>query len=170
MFGFKSLGSLFSLTPKAAVPMAAPTTPVLSLADRVGQSAIVMRAAAVGTITRLRIQDLMRNGRLKHQALFRFNQVTIRNMQNRKAVLRAIGTAPRADFMALPFEQRKLLFAFVKQETARYNGTAIRQKDTPGGKRGEPLPKLQFPTPVDAAAYRQLLQNAMSTMRRHISN
>lgn len=165
MFGinFRNLlKSTSNPTPAAVAPS--------PFVDAVSRSPIAMRAAAVNTITRLSVSDLLRNGKLKHQANFRFNVLTIRNLQNRKAVLAAIGRSKREEFMAIPFEQRKVLFALVKQETARYNGTAIRQRDTVYGKKGEPLPKLGFPTPNDAAAYRQILQQAMSTMRRHISN
>lgn len=107
-------------------------------------------------------------GSFRYREVFKYNNISVRNLINRKAVLRALKDSTKGEFMAVPFPQRRMLFAFLKQETARYYGTAKRQSTSPMGKVGEPLPKLVFPTRQDAAAYRALLQEAERTLRVHI--
>jgi hypothetical protein len=85
-------------------------------------------------------------------------------------VLVVMGNCKREDFMVLPFSRRKLFFAFLRQESARYYGRAVRQRDTETGKRGSPLPALRFPTPQDASAYRHRLEVAFKNLTSHIQN
>lgn len=117
---------------------------------------------------KLLVSNFFDGPRFTHQPVFKYNQLSTRNLINRKAVLQALRTCTRDELYTLTFEQRRTLFAFLKQETARYYGTAVRQADTPSGKRGTPLPQLQFPTRQDAAAYRQLLQDAMRNLSSHV--
>lgn len=106
--------------------------------------------------------------RFVHGPVFKYNTLSVRNLINRKTLLQVLKTCPRTELFALSFEQRRVLFAFLKQETARYYGTARRQHTSKFGKAGEPLPQLQFPTRQDAAMYRGLLQDAARNLQGHV--
>lgn len=144
-------------------PLVERRAPQLDIMDPAGE-----REAVMDIVKRLTVDQLFRGHRLHFNAVFHSNKITIRNYLNRKAVLVAIKNCSKDQFMGLHFFQRKALLALIHQETRRFYGTALRQIDTYGGKKGTPLPRLEFPTPQDASAYRELLQDAMRNMRSHL--
>lgn len=136
------------------------TAPVARVAARAVKPALA--AASV------HIAQFFVDGAFAFRPVFKYNNISVRNLLNRRAVLMAIKVATKDEFMAIPFPQRRAIFAFLKQETKRYYGDALRQTTTEYGVAGTPLPRLVFPTRQDAAAYRQLLQDAERTIREHI--
>jgi hypothetical protein len=144
-------------------PMVERRAPQLDIMDPTGE-----REAVMDIVRILTLDQLFRGRRLHFNMVFHFNKISLRNYLNRKAVLVAIRNCTKEQFMGLHFFQRKALMALIHQETRRFYGTALRQVDTYGGKKGTPLPRLEFPTPTDASEYHDLLEAAMKTMRSHL--
>lgn len=123
------------------------------------------RAEALAQVQAMTVHQLFNVKRFKFYPVFQFNRISVRNLQNRKAILLAIKSATKEQFMSLHFFQRKMILGLLHQEMRRYYGTAVRQVDTHGGKKGTPLPRLAFPTPADASEYRTLVQDTITHVR-----
>ena len=106
------------------------------------------------------------DGQVNNRDTFKYNKVLGGSYLIRLAIFKRLATAAKDEIMALTLNQRKAAFALVKGERQRYYGEAVRKIDSPHGKKGEPLPKLSFESPIAAVAYGTAVRDAGANLRR----